>query len=119
MQQGWIEIDHRSIAAGTEDEPVIVWHVYHGVMVEKRFIAAKNRFMTHWRDIDNAAWIDAGQRRPTRADADIYKCVISLNRWGEASTAGWHRFAHEADLIAWQPTPEPPEGFDALRKAVH
>lgn len=113
MDKGWIGIKEHPIAAG--DGPVIVWHVYSGVMVEQRDRATANRFMTHWREIDETAWIDVRQHSPTEADADIYDCVISQNKWGEPGMAGWHRFEHESDLIRWQPTPDPPADFRELR----
>lgn len=114
MDSGWIEIDHSPIAA--PDEPLLVWHVYSGVMVERMEQAMKNRFITHWRKIDDDAWIDARMRKPTKADADPYDCVISQNMWGEILTAGWHRFANEASLIRWQSPPGPPSNFRELRK---
>ena len=116
MDKGWIGINEHPIAAG--DGPVIVWHVYSGVMVEQRDRAKANRFMTHWREIDETAWIDARRHAPTKADADIYDCVISQNKWGEAGMAGWHRFGRESDLICWQPTPEPPTNFRELRNTA-
>lgn len=107
MDSGWIVIQDSPIAI--PDEPIIVWHVYSGVMVETREHAVENQFMTHWRAIDNGAWIDARERPPTKEDADIYNCVISLNQWGEISMAGWHRFEREHGLIAWQHPPDPPD----------
>lgn len=113
MDSDWIEISKHPIAAG--DAPVIVWHVYSGVMVEQRDRAATNRFMTHWREIDAEAWIDTEDRRPTREDADAYDCVISQNRWGDVGMAGWHRFEHEPILTRWQRAPDPPANFRELR----
>ena len=113
MDNGWIGIAEHPIAAG--DGPVLVWHVYSGVMVEERDHATANRFMTHWQEIDTEAWIDARQRRPTREDADAYDCVISQNKWGDVAMAGWHRFEREASLIRWQHAPEPPANFRELR----
>ena len=112
MDRGWVGID-RPIAAG--DAPVIVWHVYSGVMVEQRDRATSNRFMTHWREIDDEAWISTRERKPTKEDADQYDCVISRNRWGDVAMAGWHRFEHETDLTHWQRTPPPPHDFRELR----
>ena len=114
MDNGWIEIAKHPIAAG--DAPVIVWHVYSGVMVERRDHAAANRFMTHWQEINAGAWIDAQERLPTREDADIYNCVISQNQWGDIAMAGWHRFEHEPQLLRWQHPPSPPHNFSELRK---
>jgi len=113
MDSGWIEIENSPIAA--EDGPVIVWHVYSGVMVEQREYAVENRFMTHWREIDTDAWIDARKRNPTKEDADVFSCVISLNKWGDVSMAGWHRFEQENSLVAWQHPPDPPDNFRELR----
>ncbi|MBR1565145.1 MAG: hypothetical protein IJ649_00135 [Oscillospiraceae bacterium] len=95
---------------------ILVWHVYHGVMVEKRRRLRRNRFFTHWQEIDNEAWISVKDRAPTRDDADVYNCVIARNRWGDMMTAGWHRFAHETDLTDWQHPPAPPEDFLGLRE---
>ncbi len=114
MDSGWIDIKNSPIAAG--DEPVIVWHVHNGVMVERRDHAQRNRFVTHWREIETGAWIDAGDRKPTSKDADVYSCVISLNKCGDVSTAGWHRFWNETSLIRWQHTPEPPANYLELRR---
>lgn len=113
MDKGWIGVSDGPIAAG--DGPVIVWHVYNGVMVEQRDSVTRNRFMTHWREIDSGAWIDAMERRPTKSDADAYDCVISLNKWGEVAMAGWHRFEREAELICWQHPPDPPSSFRELQ----
>lgn len=113
MDNGWIGISDSPIAAG--EGPVIVWHVYSGVMVEERDNATRNQFMTHWREIDTEAWIDARKRRPTKQDADAYDCVISRNKWGHVDMAGWHRFEREDSLIAWQHPPDPPDNFRELR----
>lgn len=117
MVSGWIDLSTSPIAAG--DGPVIVWHVYSGVMVERRDRATSNRFMTHWQEIDNDAWIDARNRKPTKEDADAYDCVISQNTWGDIGMAGWHRFEHEAELFRWQHAPDPPVNFSELRQTVH
>lgn len=116
MDNGWIGLHDGPIAAG--DVPIIVWHVHQGVMVFKRESVNSNRFLSHWREIDNAAWIDARVQKPTKQDADALDCVISLNEWGEVSTAGWHRFEHETDLIYWQHPPDPPVNFSELRNMV-
>lgn len=113
MDNGWIGIAEHPIAAG--DAPVIVWHVYSGVMVERRDHAAANRFMTHWQEINAGAWIDAQERTPTKEDADEYDCVISQNQWGDIAMAGWHRFEHEKNLVRWQHPPSPPHNFRELR----
>lgn len=114
MDNGWIGISDRPIAAG--DQPVIVWHVYQGAMVCRREDVASNRFYSHWREIDTGAWIDTAERRPTRNDADAQECVISQNKWDEISVAGWHRFENESSLIRWQHPPEPPANFRELRE---
>ncbi len=114
MDRSWAEIDGRLIEAG--EGPVIVWHVYNGAMVVKREYAIENSFFSHWREIDNEAWIDARKRKPTRDDADEYGCVLSQNKWGEASVAGWHRFEREPYLVAWQHMPDPPDNYRELRK---
>lgn len=116
MDRGWIGLSEHPIAAG--DAPVIVWHVYSGVMVERRDRVTANRFMTHWREIDAGAWIDTQDHRPTKEDADIYDCVIAQNRWGDVAMAGWHRFEHEPGLIRWQRPPDPPACFRALQNIL-
>jgi len=116
MDNGWIDLSTSPIAAG--DGPVIVWHVYNGVMVERRDRPASNRFMTHWQEINETAWIDAGERKPTKEDADAYDCVISQDRWGDIGMAGWHRFEREPCLIRWQHVPDPPINFRELRKTI-
>lgn len=113
MDNGWIGLHDGPIAA--EDAPVIVWHVHQGVMVYQREAVSSNRFLTHWREIDNGAWIDTGICKPTKQDADALDCVISLNKWGDVSMAGWHRFEHEDDLIRWQRPPDPPDNFSELQ----
>lgn len=115
MDKGWIEMSNDPIAAGDERERIIVWHVYSGVMVTERRHAIENRFMTHWRTIDAGAWIESSERRPTREDADAYECVISRNKWGVVSMAGWHRFWNEDELTAWQHPPEPPDSHRELQ----
>lgn len=111
---GWISINDRPIT----DEPgkTLVWHVYCGAMVMDYAQARKNRYVTHWQEIDPAAWIRADARRPRQEDADIYNCVISLDAWGGISLAGWHRFANEKQLTGWQRVPEPPGNAGELRK---
>lgn len=84
-------------------------------MVEKRDCAMKNRFFTHWQEIDNDAWISVEKRLPTQEDADACNCVISLNKWDEVSIAGWRRFERETIFKAWQCPPEPPANFRELR----
>ncbi len=113
MDSGWKGMD--ALPSGGEDGPIITWHRYSGVLVELRSRATENQFITHWREIDHALWISAADRKPGRADADIYSCVVSLNCWGEVSMAGWHRFAHETDLLYWQHPPDPPDCFSKLR----
>ena len=115
MDNGWIGTGKSPIAATDEDNVILVWHLYHGVMVEKRERFHTNRFFSHWREIDHTAWISTKQRKPTQDDADVYHCVIARNRFGEVMTAGWHRFEYESDLTEWQRPPDPPEGSDALR----
>ncbi len=85
-------------------------------MIEGREQAIRNRFITHWREIDSGKWIDSNRRKPTKQDADEYDCVISRNRWDEVSMAGWHRFEAESTLTGWQRPPEPPEGYEELRR---
>lgn len=106
MENGWMEIANHPIA--NDAGRVIVWHIYAGVLTMRREEATENRFVTYWREVDNDAWIDASERRPTREDADAGGCVISLNRWGEVYTAGWHRIGRESALTHWQHTPDPP-----------
>ena len=117
MGNGWIEKSKNPIAH--EAGRVIVWHVYVGVLTMRREEAAENRFVTHWREIDSEAWIDARKRKPTREDADAGKCVISLDKWGGISTAGWHRFEHESTLTHWQHTPSPPGDIHELQIQTH
>ena len=114
MDNGWIDLRDGPIAAG--ETPVIVWHVYQSVMIFRREAVKSNRFVTHWREIDSEAWIDARIRRPTKQDADALNCVISLNKWGDVSMAGWHRFEHEAELVRWQSPPEAPASFTRITK---
>lgn len=116
MDNGWIGIEHSPVAA--EEGPIIAWHVFSGVMVELRSRAVKNRFITHWREIDNTLWIPSSDHKPNREDADAYDCVISLNKWDEVSMAGWHRFERETDLLYWQHPPDPPANFRDLRKRM-
>ena len=113
MDKGWIGKSDIPIAAG--DSRIIVWHIYQGVMVVGREEAAENPFMTHWREIDDDAWISAEDRMPTKDDADVCGCVISQDRWGEARTAGWHRFGRESSLVRWQHPPERPANFRDLQ----
>jgi len=113
MDRGWIDLSISPIAAG--DAPIIVWHVYSGVMVEQRDRATMNRFITHWQEIDAGAWIDVMERMPTKDDADAYDCVISQDKWGNIGMAGWHRFEREPYLIRWQHPPDPPYNFRELR----
>lgn len=115
MDNGWIGSEHSPIAAGDEDDMILVWHTYHGVMVERRSRYHDNRFYSHWMEIDNRKWISITTRKPTKEDADVYSCVIARNRWGETMTAGWHRFRHESDLVAWQHPPEAPDNYRELR----
>ena len=117
MDNGWISLSDSPVA--THDGPIIVWHVYSGVMVESREHALRNRFMTHWQEINTGAWIRTADRKPTKEDADIYDCVISLNKWGDVSMAGWHRFERESCLICWQRPPSPPHNFRELRDNAH
>ena len=109
MDNGWTDISIPPIAdESNQDVPILVWHEYQGVMTVTRGRAARNPFFTHWREIDSGAWISVAHRKPTRQDADIQNCVISLDRWGNIRMAGWHRFEHEAHLIGWQRPPDPP-----------
>lgn len=118
MDSDWIEMSRSPIARECPDAPVIVWHVYSGAMVERLERAMKNRFMTHWREIDNGAWIDARERKPTQEDADAYDCVISQDVWGEVAMAGWHRFDREPRLARWQTPPPAPPNICELRNRI-
>lgn len=116
MDSGWIGIKNSPIAAW--DGPVIVWHVYSGVMVKQRVHAVENRFITHWREVNDEAWISVEERLPTREDADAYDCVISRDVWGGISMAGWRRFHIETGFAAWQHPPGPPENYRELQKTI-
>lgn len=107
MDRGWIGIQDSPIAAG--GGRLIAYHIYSGVMVVDREEARRNPFITHWQEINDEAWIEADERKPTREDADKCGIVISQDRWGEVKTAGWHRFGHEKQLTHWQPPPHPPQ----------
>lgn len=106
MNQDWIDVAKHPVTAG--NDPVVVWHIYSGVMLERRDRVTMNPFYTHWREIDHDAWIETNDRLPKNEDADAYDCVIAQNRWGETAMAGWHRFESEPSLVRWQSPPSSP-----------
>ena len=114
MAHGWIDIAKHP--PGEPDRIVLVWHVYSGAMAFRAVAAAGNRFVTHWREVDSGAWIQAKDRRPAARDADPTRCVLAMSRYGEIQTAGWRRIGKEIYLTHWQRLPEPPEGHGALRE---
>ncbi len=117
MGHGWIDVSASPIANGIMPGSVIlVWHIFQGVMAVPCEKWNENRFYTHWRTIDNNAWIRTEDRLPKRADADILNCVISRDGLGEIRLTGWHRFLTESGFNEWQTPPEPPDGYQELRK---
>lgn len=114
---GWNDVSVSPIANGIKPGSVIlVWHIFQGVMAVPCENWNENRFYTHWRTINNDAWIQTTDRLPERADADTLNCVISRNRLEEIRLTGWHRFMTESGLNEWQTPPEPPDNYRELRK---
>lgn len=55
-------------------------------------------------------WIMTADRKPTKADADEYNCVLVYHALSGVMVTGWHRVAENAEMIAWAKTPEGPKG---------
>ena len=109
---GWIDAARSPIKSGIPPEQTIfVWHALQGTMTVVCAKWNENPLYSHWRRIDNDAWVLTADRMPEKADADETNCVISRNIWGEVRTTGWHRFRDERWLTAWQTPPEPPVNY--------
>ena len=108
MADGWTDMQAKRANGGDPDEPVLIWHSFQGAVVIPRGRSIDNRFYTHWREIDDGAWIDKSERAPNEGDADKTNCVIARYRWGEVTMAGWWRVRDDGDFTQWQRTPEPP-----------
>lgn len=54
-------------------------------------------------------WIDRDERVPTKADADVYGCVVAWHRYNGLIVTGWHRAADNEMIVAWAHTPAGPK----------
>lgn len=106
---GWIGIEQSPLDTSIEPESVIlVWHTHQGVMAVACERYNSNPFYTHWRTVDNSAWIRRAERKPGKADADPLNCVIARDYSGTVTVTGWHRVDSDADFALWQSPPGPP-----------
>lgn len=105
----WIGIKHSPLDAGIGlDDVILVWHIHQGVMAVACERYRTNPFYTHWRAVDNSAWIRRAERKPGKADADPLNCVIARDRWGVITVTGWHRVDGDSNFVLWQSPPGPP-----------
>ena len=107
----WLELS----ANPAEDErPVVVWHVFQGVMVVRAANLRKNRFNTYWMEVPDG-WIDPNDRLPTREDADTQNCVIVRTTHGDVTVRGWHQVGQNGEIVQWMRPPKPPDNYRELR----
>lgn len=117
---GWISAKDRlpSQEDGDEYGYVFAWHVYQGVMLAA-WNQFRNQFYAYWmptNHITAGLWIKATERRPTKADADAFNCVLARNVHDGIKVTGWHQFEETSTFTEWLPLPEPPSDFRELRK---
>lgn len=58
--------------------------------------------------MDDDMWIDAEQRKPTKADCDAFNCVLAYHKYNGAMVTGWHQFETSTMYTHWMPLPLPP-----------
>lgn len=116
---GWKTVKDSPILAGIDQmAPVLFWHAFQGALVDVCVACYDNRFYTHWRTIDDSAWIKSADRLPTIDDADActQRCVIAENTHGDVRTIGWFNLNRQNGWTRWQRIPDPPQGYQELRK---
>lgn len=109
----WISIRERlpNRGDGDSDGKVLVWHDIQGAMLAQWDSVDKNRFHTHWMNIEVFAqegWICADVRKPTKADADVFQCVLVVDRHKGHHITGWHQVRDGSTITQWQRLPEKP-----------
>lgn len=105
----WTTITTSPLDAGfAASDVILVWHVYQGVMVIPCEKYATNPFFTHWRGVDENAWVKRAERMPGKKDADPLNCVIARDELGNVVVTGWHRVDDDGDFTQWQTPPPPP-----------
>lgn len=115
---GWREMFSCPTAKQKLDaRAILVWHTFQGVMVTDSFHARECRYNAYWQEIPNR-WIDTRKRQPTEWDADVQRCIIVLDKYGDIRMRGWHVVADASarEYPAWMPPPKPPEDYKTLRK---
>lgn len=90
---------------------IFAWHVYQGVMLIRWDEYGRNRFFAGWMRMADGtgAWIDAQERAPTRADADVHSCILARTVYGETIVTGYHQIGYNGAITHWQRLPEGPE----------
>ena len=58
--------------------------------------------------MDDDNWIDAKQRKPKEADADVFHCVLAYHEFNGAMVTGWRQFDMNRFFTHWMPLPPPP-----------
>jgi len=108
VKQPWhsMEEDPQEQGIGA-NEPLLMWHQYNGVLVEKCRNYKNNRFYTHWTRTPDK-WNDPKKTLPERSDADIYGCVIVRRVWGEILEMGWRQVPTALHINGWAQNPPAP-----------
>lgn len=110
----WVSVQDRlpEECDGDADGKVLVWHEIQGVMLCRWEKVRENRFHSHWMVIEGFAkgkWVDAHEKKPTKADADVFQCILAMNRHDEHHVTGWHQVHDGGTITQWQRLPDAPE----------
>jgi hypothetical protein len=116
---GWTHRDSRMprAADGGEYGKVYAWHAFQNAMIVRWREFRQNPFHVYWMRVPET-WIDAADRKPTKADSDAQDCVLAKDRRGDIRVTGYHQFDVDGDLTQWQILPAPPSDYKALKKML-
>ncbi len=119
MKDAWMPIESCPTVQAKEDAtPILVWHVFQGVMLSDTLTVRDSRFHVYWMRLPET-WVDPLERLPTAEDADSQRCVVAVDKYGSLRLIGWEQIEKPSDIRRWIPCPPPPPDYLELRRVTH